>query len=430
MRVIYSGVDLMALDTHYFNCESVYDDSGVDYLYTKVSYAGRAMVNGFASVAPTGVGPVMNYGFQSSSPGTLGTGGDTELFSRPPGAIGGAAPGNVITRDKPQTYPPEGSLLRPPRGAGIERRVRSDLRNIIKNPVAATGFNPNDITHQSIRHRLSIPRGKLYIFWGTGMESGTPPAGSEDVPVLGRLFVESPRTDAPCDCKNGPFPRVMSVTNAYGDAMTMLVDWAVETYINEGPENEVIQSEALLSNRFAQSHEVREDGYTAITTQGVAIFRTDSVYFHNISPDSQRSIIFMPILPGFTRKILYVRGREDVTGVEYAYEDTQVSVNFVAGPFVKAASISAVHRQAINSRGDLWGSALQAYERVLGLKANRRFARDDQERAKGRTVVPLPATMTGTPPATPATPIPSPPPLPAPVPPPLPKPAIVVHKSP
>ncbi|CAM6002950.1 unnamed protein product [Sphagnum balticum] len=52
-----------------------------------------------------------------------------------------------------------------------------------------------------------------------------------------------------------------------------------------------------------------------------------------ISPDTLRAGLFLPIQQGFKRTIDYVRGLEDVTGVEYGYTDTQVPVNFVAGPF-------------------------------------------------------------------------------------------------
>jgi len=352
---------MMPLATHYFNFESVYDDSNTDYLYSRCSMATRSIASGLSSVVPIPNGPPMNYAFGESET-TLSTVG-------------------VVLRPPPTTTPPNANLTVPP-GFGLRARSNSTLRAIVRDPIPAGGGpNGTQDIHKAIRYRLSIPRGKLYIFWGTGMEGGSPPAGELTPPStqLARLFLESPTPEQRCDCKNGPFPRLLGISQAYGDAQTLEVDWAVETFVNEAALNNVRTPGALLSNRFAQTHEVLEDGYTVITTEGVAIYRTDSVYSNPHSPDEDRPFLFMPIPQGFTRHILYVRGRDDVTGVEYAFQDKQQSVNFVAGPFVKAASISAVHRQAVSSSIDFSGSALNAYERILGIRANRNIAKSDPD---------------------------------------------------
>lgn len=368
MRAIYNGVDLMPLETHYFNWEPVYDDSQTDYLYTRVSMATRSVVNGLSSVLDITNGPPVNYGFAEEV------------------SLGSPTP---VLREKPTTTPPTnvivpggGTVPTVPPGFGLKARNNSTYREIIRNPNVGGGPNGTHATHAAIRHRLSVPRGKLYIFWGSGMESGTPLAGKLTPPSTeqARLFLESPLPSTRCDCKNGPFPKLLGVTEAFGDATTLLVDWAVETFVNEASDNNVRTPGALLSNRFSQSHEVIETGYTVITTEGTAIFRTDFVYPSTESPDGHspdedRPFIFMPIPQGFTRKILYVRGRPDVTGVDYAYQDKQEAVNFVAGPYVKASSIVALHRQAISTKVDLTGSVLGAYERVLSINANRAMSR-------------------------------------------------------
>lgn len=357
MRAIYNGVDLMPLETHYFDWESVYDDSGVDYLYSRVSFASRSVVNGIASVVPVANGPPMNYALDDET--TLST-------PAPSRSTVGFTPAPNV--------PPD---------AGLRARSNSTYRTIILNP-AGGGVNGTQSTHQAVRYRLQVPRGKLYLFWGAGMESGSPPAGALTPPPTqnAKLFLESPGPDSKVDCKNGPIPRLFNVMEAFGDATTLIVDWGVETYVNEASVHNVRSVGSLLSNRFHQTHSVASDGYTSITTEGSAIFRTDLVYDIPNSPDAFRAIAFMPIPQGFTREILYVTGRPDVTGVDYGYRDTQMSVNFVAGPFVKAASISCVHRQAVSTRPDLWGGALSAYERVLGIKANRNIARSDDARRR------------------------------------------------
>lgn len=340
----------MPLETHHFDWESVYDDSGTDYLYSRVSFAGRSVVNGIASVQPVSNGPPMNY--------VLGS--DTTLSAPAP------------PRATPQFVPTPNVPL----NSGIVLRNPSTYREIVRDP--GGGINGTQNTHAAVRFRLQVPRGKLYIFWGHGMETGTPAAGKLDPPSnVGRLFLESPGPGFKVDCKNGPTPRLFNVVEAFGDAETLIVDWGVETYVNEAETHNVRSVGALLSNRFSQTHSVGQDGYTSITTEGVAIFRTDFVYANAQSPDAFRAIAFMPIPRGFVREILYVRGRGDVTGVEYGYRDTQQSVNFVAGPFVKAASMSCVHRQSVSTRADLLGGALAAYERTLGIAANRNIARGE-----------------------------------------------------
>lgn len=339
----------MPLETHYFDWESVYDDHGVDYLYSRVGFAGRFVINSLTSIVQQVLnGPPVNYDF-----GPLDTGGST------------ATP----RRTNPTTFTPPNV----PGTAGIAPQSPDTYRQIIRDPNGGS----TELSHQAIRFRLQAPRGKLYVFWGKGMEAGSPPAGELTPPTLARLFLESPSPGFLVDCKNGPIPRLFSVVEAFGDANTLMADWGVETYVNEASLNSVVHPGAMVSNRFSQTHSIDASGYTTMTTEGDAVFRTDLLYANDVAPDSLRSIAFMPIPQGFTREVLYVKGREDVTGVSYAYRDTQVPVNFVAGPFAKAASISVVHRQAVTTRNDLYSGALGVYERVLGIKANRNIGRAD-----------------------------------------------------
>lgn len=422
MRTIYNGVDLMPIETHHFDWEPVYDDSGVDYLYTRVSMAMRALVNGLSSVVPVANGPPMNYGFLNE--GILNRG--LPSFRS---AIERAPPNGDNTTNTPM---------------GMDRALPSRLRRIILNPISPLGAgnaNTSEITHQAIRHRLSTPRGQLYIFWGRGMESGVPPVGTPlrpgPIPQVARLFLESPILgargvgDPPTphrvtDCKNGPIPKILSVPQVHGDAQTMILDWAVETFVNESEDNDVKglgqvgagggppgAGRGLLSNRFSQSHSVDEHGYTTITTEGVALFRTDFLFQRPAdggltSPDAKRPFLFMPIPLGFTRQVDYVRGNEDATGVRYRYHDTQVHQNFVAGPFTKAGSISVAHTQSIATEADLVGEGLQAYERLLSIRANRSIGKDDRRedpgggRPRGRRVPGRFRRVAGRPPGPPA----------------------------
>jgi hypothetical protein len=362
VRVIYNGIDLGVLETYEFNAEAVYDDSGVDYLYTRFTGTFRAIVNGQADVV-LGVspnGPVLSYQFGSPT---------REVSS-----------GRFLDRGKPLN-PVVGDRAGYMPVSGVDLAPRSRLRAVIRQP------NAPPLTHQVVRHRLMTPRAQLWVFAGPGAEEGNAVNGDElpsqrAVAVLGspNVVVNNESERLSCDCRNGPRPKLLGCSVTMGDANTMMVDWSFETFVIESELNSVSATGLLLSNRFAQTQLVASDGYTTVVTAGTAIFRTDLVYKTLQSPDSNRPVLFMPIPQGFARENVQVTGLPDVTGVEYSYRDRQVPVNFVAGPYVKAASISAVHRQAILSNSDMLDGALRAYERVLGMAANLNIARADADR--------------------------------------------------
>lgn len=379
MRMIYNGVDLMPIETHVMDTEAVYDDSGVDYLYSRFTASVRAMVSGQSmTVLPltgTNVNSFINYAWMSSQSGDQ----------------------TAIPRDTPTLVPPTtftGTGPTTPPDKGIDYKTKSPLRTI------AVVRNSPPLTHQVIRHRLSTPRGKLYVFSGPGVDLPAgitttvpdPPGGRPTVTgntsIGGRvqtslnatdvlMMIEAPVDNAPCDCKNGPLPRLLGIHGVEGDAGVFVVDFSIEAYFNEADMNNVVPSGALLSNRFSQGHEVREDGFTTITTQGKAIFRTDRLYETMTNPDSNRPILFMPILQGFVRENINVVGLPDATGVVYSYRDRQVYVNFPAGPYVGAASISAIHRQAIVSNTQLGASLLKIPSDII--QTNRQLRREKLE---------------------------------------------------
>jgi hypothetical protein len=362
-------VDLFALETHEFYAEPVYDDSVTDYLYTKYSLVVTAVINGLVDVVPA-AGPnglFMAYRF------TGGIAGITPGPDRAPSiARGELKPGLA----------PGGNL----NGIEVGEQIGS-TRDIQIVPSRAP------VTHQAVRHRLTTPRGPLYVFAGKGMESGTPPAGGFGPPGAGaELILTSPVAPYDVDCKNGPIPRLMGITAAMGDAETFMVDFAVETYVNEALQNNERPFSALLSNRWKQSHSVDKDGYTTVVTAGLALFRTDMVYALESSPDLDRPLLFMPVPQGFVREIDYVEGREDVTGIAYQYRDVQQSVNFVAGPFVGAAEITAVHRQSVTSNVDFLPRAIELAERGTQMLLNAKWLRGESSapRGAGRTPPPIP----------------------------------------
>lgn len=357
MRTIYNGLDLLCLELHDFAVEAVYDDTGVDYLYTRAFIHETVVINGDVKVVDlTAPGPFISYAF----------GGPQE----PP------IPGTF--RNLSGTFP---TPTMPP-AAGIDvGNINNVPRSIIRIP------NAPPLTHAVIRHRLKTPRGQLYVFAGPGMESGIPEVGSPNPPI-GPIILSSPGLSNVCDCKNGPIPKILALNAALGDSNTFIAEWMCETYFNEAQQNNTSPISALLSNRFHQSQTVDDEGFTTVVTQGTAIYRTDSIFTLGISPDFERPVLFMPIPQGFVRRIDYVDGLPDVTGVTYGYTDTQQKTNFVAGPYTKAASINILHRQAVSTGEDILSGALSLYERNIGLLLNTKWLRDKDKPAHVPAAVP------------------------------------------
>lgn len=362
MRVIYNGIDLGVLETYAFDGTPVYDDSGVDLLYTRYEIVVRCVFNGQAEVinpstdsfpAPIGFQQRLNGPFVSYNASKTQLPSQKEPTKR-------ESPTKLVTST--------GGLGIEPKGAGINDVAKPRLRQIFKVPT------PAGRTHQVVRDRLSMPRRKLFVFSGPGTELASQQPGEDARPsTSANIILESPEKKSVCDCKNGPIPKLFGIHTAIGDANTIFVDFSIETFINEGPQNGVNFTGALLSNRFAQTQIVDNDGYTTNITGGIAIFRTDRVYELLQSPDFNRPLMFIPIPPGFVREGIQVAGRPDVTGIEYSFRDRQVHVNFPAGPYARAASINVYHRQALVT-GNLADSVFNFFEKKWNLEAQRNFA--------------------------------------------------------
>lgn len=397
MRIIYNGVDLLPIETHEMDIQPVYDDSGTDYLYSRFTASVRALVCGQAILSPsaTFLGIPIPAGLSPQS-------GMSYAWTK---GQGNNLDGNPDFRPGSQPVP-NLTLFggNPINSAGMDRQTPSPIRSI------QYVENAPPLTHQTIRHRLSTPRGKLFVFSGPGIDiPGSMPPAPIPNPPGGRptttanntrggfkqdgspsnsnrvlMMLEAPEEDALCDCRNGPLPRVFGVHSVHGDAGSFLVDWSIEAYINEGQLNLIDPTGALVSNRFSQSHSVDEDGFVTIITQGKAIYRTDRLFTTNsdgtprfINPDSQRPVIFMPIMQGFVRENINVVGLENVTGVAYRYQDRQVHVNFPAAVYCGASSISAVHLQSIISDSDMYGALIKLYE---DMKPVRRQSEEEDDR--------------------------------------------------
>lgn len=353
MRVFYNGIDMMAIETQVFSGEPVYDDTGVDYLYTKYLIHVTGVINTERPTSDVFLGTgngFMNYGFTDGVA---------------PVPKGDAEFGKLDPRPAPIFAPLRADLTYAP-VFGVGSFPNPDTRAV------AFGRSTPVLTHEAIRHRLEVPRGQLYVFSGTGLESGTVP------PTANNLILRSPADKTVCDAKNGPLPRLMAVTMSVGGTNTMVVEWACETFVNEAQTNNVDPFGYILSNRFSQVHSVDQAGFTTVATQGITLFRTDRIMTPGarINPDSLRARLFVPIPQGFERVVDYVRGRPDVSGIEYRYTDVQVPVNFVAGPYCKAADITAVHKQSVVSDVNPLNDIADGISKILNLALTGKWLSD------------------------------------------------------
>ncbi len=396
MRLIYNGIDLGVIETDLFESVPVYDETGTDYLYTRHTITVKAMVNGQVELTngpgPGGFlnGPPMSYkrttsnelrgggggGAPPGMPGNVSTGGgdpwpaSSNSASVPPGI----APGNTAPPAVGGPYLPPNQVVAA-NAAGFFGATPSADGVFAGTQATEAGFqfvtNPAPLTWADINRRLTIPNGQLLVFSGPGV--------TDQVGGTNYLMLQSPAFGARVDCNNGPKPRVLGVEQVNGDYTTFQVYFTVETATNDVVADGTFQPAAVLSNRFRQTHVLNADSYLSIVTEGTAVFRTDWVYGGGpekvgISPDSLRPYLFQPIPLGFVRWPIEVSGLPDVCGVRYSYTDTQQPQNFVAGPFVRASTIVALHRQAAITDPQILSSVFGTYERILGMQANKHIA--------------------------------------------------------
>jgi len=243
-------------------------------------------------------------------------------------------------------------------------------------PLAQDGNLPAT-TDQAIRHALSQPRGPLLYVVGNQTLVSSPG------------FQPDRKTLYPCDAKAGPYPVVHDIIEHVG-RKTYLVDFAIETFVNEAW-NEMPVAPVVLSHRWVRQQFIDEDFYTTVTTQGHAIFRADVLAVFQINggstqnftdrnpttmayPDDFRSYLFHEVPNGFKRESAMVRATIDGMGVEYMLVDRQVEVIFPQG---------VTRMRAWQSIGSVGGSlqfASDAAKTVISAVAESKLASDTMAR--------------------------------------------------
>jgi hypothetical protein len=361
VQIYYNGISLGVIGDFRLNYEVVTDDSQTDLLYTRVTVGCTAIVNGQAEVREV-AGPPISYvdtGATDYRHPQAAADANRPAGVPPPGAVDPFSP-PFVGPFPPNTDGPNRQLgafrdvgSEAAAGGGPANFVTpapafaSELRRV---EVLAAAAGSEVTSHRLVRKRLTDPRGKLFVFNGTG---GT-----------GELLLQSPAFNRHCDCKNGPVPTHFEVVQSHGDTGgTMIVQWGCVTYTHEQKRTDA--ADPLLSNRFSMTHVLDEDSFLRVGVEGVAVFDAGVLHALARNPDQYRPNLLMPCPLGFVRENIKVEGLPDMTGVRYSFVDRQQHVNFPAGPFAGATRISAKHSQAVDCSDDFVEGALNAADRTL-----------------------------------------------------------------
>jgi hypothetical protein len=370
MRIIYNGIDLKVIDLVAASCQPVYDDSGVDILYCAYTFSVTGMVNGLANVNQFEnghyLGPAISLKIDSENTLPVSQFTLQKEYSPPEYPIRGSDPTNtgvdslgntIITgasaKDNTNPILTEQLLTKP------SSRVNVEIVQTLNSPA---------LTIQILNAKLNEPRAQLWVFDGNG--------------AADELIVQSHTNSQVCDCKNGPIPIATNIVKAFGDGATFFVNFQVQTFVNTRIYPNGTGPEFLLSNRFSTTHSINEDSLMAITVNGVAHGRTDLMYEQGKNLDSLRKSLFLPVPAGFIRKNMTVTGSADGTTVNYSYTDMQQPVNFVAGRYINATQIEAVHRQSIECANLNVGGMIDSYDRYQDIKNNRAWREEMKRKAE------------------------------------------------
>lgn len=354
MNIWYGGIKFEVVRLLDFERQPILDDSKVDYLFTKFTINAIALCNSQQAFEKP-IDRAMGMSFVRDS-----------------------APGVPFT-----PAPAPGINALPP-----NLRQASDLGT----DFTRTRTSPI-ITDNVIRHWLKVPRRQLFV-----------------TDSQGNQILRTPKPGFYVDANNGPNVVVYSVQEILGDARTFVVHFQVETYINECEENEgrttTSKFASLISNRFSQHHELDEDYFLTIITQGIAHYRTDMIYTR-MNPDDLRPFLFLPIPYGFKRVDIQVSSNASVNAIRYQFVDKQIPYQYVKGNMINATRASVNFVESVYSSSNPLGNVVNFVERYYGFKVNRRFAREadaapptappkrDRSPAPAKIPVPIPPASPG-----------------------------------
>lgn len=177
---------------------------------------------------------------------------------------------------------------------------------------------PPGVSIRDLRTHMMQPRQLLQVRYGTEIVLESPAL----IPGRDQVY--------PCDAKGGPQPINFDVITVYGDGVTMVCVFEVETWLNDY--NDPNYTPAILSNRWVMTEEIDELNYVTRHVQGKAIFRKDFLLAHPnyppaAYPDDFRKRLFFPIPDGYKRDSVRVSPTSDGTAINWSFTDRQQTLN-------------------------------------------------------------------------------------------------------
>ena len=273
MHVWYNGVNLQLERTSDVSITPVYDASGMDLLYRKITVTMICVWNPLATCSNAG-------GFV------------------PPGA---RVVNNLPT--KPNINPIPNTAI-PGDRLGLSL---ANLQEVLMTPQRPL--------------RIWIAQDRVWdvpiTFLDDGAADGLGPNPRQGQPNA--VFGDGNFIQAACDPGGGPFPEDCKILQVIGDKSAIILyritfhDSDCDTYV--------------LSNRWRTTSEVNPDWTTTRVTEGRAVLRTDKLLFDGLVPDQFREELVIGVPNGFIRKSAHVTSTEDGREIYYRVVDRELNLN-------------------------------------------------------------------------------------------------------
>ncbi len=231
-------------------------------------------------------------------------------------------------------------------GTYLHTKITIEVEGIITGPISQSQ-NPVTLgnvsgtidagsisdTVRAIRHALLQER-QLLVY----------DVGDSPTPMITAPGLDGTGNFLPCDANNGPIPGALAIVRVDG-LTTFHVRYSVTCHLFECP-GASGTPQALISNRYAQSHSIDSQYFTVITTTGQAFFNTSVLEAAQQQADDFRQVLFPPVPRGFKR----------------------LSVNIIATPARNALTYQVVDQERYFDLGDTGRTGTGSY--ITDIKAD------------------------------------------------------------
>lgn len=233
-------------------------------------------------------------------------------------------------------------------------------------PVRARGLNVGGAeTDDAIKHFLSQPR-KTLLWTIPDLRTA-----ADRILLLSPSLNPANKASYPCDAANGPFPRVLGVVAIKG-TKSFLVDWAIETFVNEcdlylgGSESGGRAGSIILSNRWQMAEDLDQDFFTTRTIRGRAVFRADRLLAMGSRADDFRNYFAsFPLPRAYHRVRVSVVVSEDGTACDYVIIDRELPIRVRAKGITRIEFVSSKAFSWAGGEKTIFGGSFKDYDKVI-----------------------------------------------------------------